>query len=155
MDYEIEVVERSVEDTAVIRGRVARGTVARFVPEALGELVASVGTDPIAGPPFCRMDMDGEDFLLEVGFPVERPVDGAGRVESSSLPGGFVATALNVGPYETVVPAYRAVQVWMAEHHYEPTGAPWESYLDGPEVDNPRTLVCWPCRRRPSWESSG
>lgn len=145
--YEIEVVERQSEDTAVIKGRAAHGAVGAFIPEALGELFGSLGMDPIVGPPFCRMEMDDEEFVLEVGFPVERPVEASGRIESSSLPGGLVATAMNAGPYETVARAYWAIEAWMKEHHYEATGAPWESYLDGPEVPNPRTLVCMPCRR--------
>jgi hypothetical protein len=28
---------------------------------------------------------------------------------------------------------------------HRPTGAPWETYLDGPEVPEPRTTVAWPC----------
>lgn len=146
-EYEVEVIERQAEDTAVIRGRAAHGAVGAFIPEALGELFGSLGTDPIVGPPFCRIDMRDEEFLLEVGFPVERTVEASGRIEPSELPGGLVATVVNVGPYETVARAYWAIEAWLKEHHYEPTGAPWESYLDGPEVQNPRTLVCMPCRR--------
>lgn len=155
MDYEIEVVERHPEDTAVISGRVPHGAVGDFIPAALSELFDAVGEDPIVGPPFCRMDMQGDEFVLEVGFPVERPVTATGRIEPSTLPGGAVATVMNIGPYESVPPAYWAIEEWMREHHYEPTGAPWESYLDGPEVERPRTLVCWPCRRRDSASEAG
>ena len=145
--FDVELVERHREDTAVIKGTVAHGAVGAFIPEALGELFCSLGMDPIVGPPFCRIDMLDEEFGLEVGFPVERPVERSGRVEPSELPGGLAATTMSVGPYDQVAPAYFALEAWMREHHYVQIGAPWEAYLDGPEVENPRTLVCWPCRR--------
>ena len=147
MEYEIEVVDRQSEDTAVIRDRADHGAVGAFIATALQELLESLGTDPVDGPPFCRIEIDDEEFLLEVGFPVERPVEASGRIVASSLPGGLVATVMNVGPYDSVPAAYWAIEAWLGEHGYEPTGAPWESYLDGPEVPNPRTLVCMPCRR--------
>ncbi|MBI1350657.1 MAG: transcriptional regulator [Actinomycetales bacterium] len=147
MEYDIEIVERQREDTAVIKGRVAHGAVGVFVPVAIGEIYGALGEDPIVGPPFCRVNLLDEEFALEVGFPVERPIEASGRIEPSTLPAGPVATALHVGPYDTIAPAYGALEQWMREHHYVQTGAPWEAYLDGPEVENPRTLVCWPCHR--------
>ncbi len=155
MEYEIEIVARQPEDTAVIKGVVPHGAVGEFIPDALGELFGTLGMDPIVGPPFCRMDMTDTDFVLEVGFPVERPVQQNGRVEPSHLPGGTVATVMNVGPYDSVGPAYAALQAWLDEHHYESTGAPWEAYLDGPEVAQPRTLISWPCQRADSEAQTG
>jgi effector-binding domain-containing protein len=153
--YDIEVVERHREDAAVIRGRAAHGQVGPFIPEALGELFDNLGMDPIVGPPFCRIDMMEEEFGLEVGFPVERPVEAIGRIEPSELPGGPVATTMHVGPYDTVASAYFALEAWMREHHYVQTGPPWEAYLDGPEVPQPRTLVCWPCHRQVAGTAEG
>jgi effector-binding domain-containing protein len=147
MAYDVEVVERTREDTAVVCGRVAHDGVGPFIGAALGEVMEAVGNVPVVGPPFCRIDMTGDDFLLEVGFPVAEPIEASGRVEASSLPAGEVATVLHTGSYDQVPPAYFAIESWLADHGYESTGAPWEAYLDGPEVPEPRTLVCWPCRR--------
>lgn len=155
MSYEVEVVERSVQDTAVVRGRVAHDGVGAFIGAAFGEVMAAVGSVPIVGPPFCRMDMTGDEFLLEVGFPVAEPIEPAGRVVPSTLPGGEVATALHTGPYDQVGPVYFAVEEWLRANGYESTGAPWEAYLDGPEVPEPRTIVSWPCRRKDSRQPQG
>ena len=153
--YEITLVERERQDTAVVCGRVEHGGFPAFLGAAFGEVIAAVGVDAVAGPPFCRMEMDGDVFLVEAGFPVGAPIEASGRVEPSSLPAGPAATVMNVGPYETVAPAYFAVEAWLREHGWAPAGAPWESYLDGPEVAAPRTLVTWPCRREESAPDEG
>jgi hypothetical protein len=152
---DIELTERHREDTAVVCGRVPHGEVGPFIQSAFGEVMAAIGGIPIVGPPFCRIDMADDDFLLEVGFPVERPIEAAGRVEPSELPGGTAATLVHVGPYESIAPAYGALHDWMTAHGYSPAGAPWESYLDGPEVAAPRTIVCWPCHREDSAPNAG
>lgn len=150
MPYEIEIVERDEQDTAVVCGRVDHGGFPAFLGAAFGQVLAVVGTEAVAGPPFCRMDMDGDVFLVEAGFPVTAPITPVGDVEASTLPGGTAATVLNTGPYESVAPAYFALEAWLRDHGWTPLGAPWESYLDGPEVAEPRTLVCWPCGREES-----
>ena len=141
----MEVVDRQPEPTAVIRGTVPHGEVGPFIVSALQETAQALG-GAIAGPPFCRMDMAEGGFALEVGFPVAGPADQQGPVEASTLPGGPTATLLHRGPYDGVAPAYGYLERWLAEHGLVPTGAPWEQYLDGPEVAEPRTVVCWPCR---------
>jgi effector-binding domain-containing protein len=54
------------------------------------------------------------------------------------------------GDYAGVGSAYEAVERWLAEHGYVSAGTPWESYLDGPEVAQPRTVVQVPCVPRAS-----
>lgn len=151
----VELVTRNQEHTAVVRGRVPHGDVGSFIQAAFPDVMAAVAGVPIVGAPFCRIDMEGDDFLLEVGFPVGRPIQAQGRVEPSVLPGGEAATLLHTGPYDTVAPAYAAIGDWLAAHGYVSDGAPWEAYLDGPEVPMPRTVVTWPCRREDSGPRPG
>ena len=75
MGYEIEIVERQPEVTAAVVGRVPHDGVGPFIGEALGEVLAVVGEEAVTGMPFCRIDLDGDGFLLEVGFPVAGPVE--------------------------------------------------------------------------------
>ena len=70
-----------------------------------------------------------------------------GRVEPSTLPGGHVATTMHVGSYADLGAASDAAQQFLTDEGYEVAGAPWECYLDGPEVAEPRTEVFMPCRR--------
>ena len=69
------------------------------------------------------------------------PIDG---VESQGLPGGPALRILHVGAYDGIGPAYEAGENWLVAHHKTANGAPWESYLDDPEVEDPRTMVCMP-----------
>lgn len=147
MEYEIEIVERQPEVAAVVIGRTPHDGVGPFIGAALGEVLGVVGESSVTGMPFCRIDMDGDEFLLEVGFPVAESIEPTGRVVPSRLPGGETATVMNLGPYETVAPAYFAIEQWMSDNGFSAAGRPWESYLDGPEVPQPRTLVCWPFSR--------
>jgi effector-binding domain-containing protein len=59
-------------------------------------------------------------------------------------PAGDVARTLHTGSYDTLPGAYHAVIEWAASHGFAITGDPWETYLDGPEVSQPRTEICFP-----------
>jgi effector-binding domain-containing protein len=147
MDYQIEIVEVTQLDTAVVREHVAHDGVGEFLGRAFGEVLGAVGAADIAGPPFARYVMTDEGWEIEGGFPVHARVAGSGRVEPSSLPGGMVASTVHVGSYMELGQAYAAIEAWLAKNGYLATGAPWEAYLDEPTVDAPRTLVVSPCTR--------
>lgn len=147
MSSDVEVVQREREDTAVVMGRVPHGEVGPFIGQALGEVVEALGRARIAGPPFCKIDMSGDDFVLEVGFPVVEPIEATGRVVPSQLRAGEVATIVHTGAYDTVAPAYFALEEWITERGFVMGGPPWEVYLDAPDAPEPRTMVCWPFRR--------
>ena len=87
---------------------------------------------------------------LEVGLPVSEPIEPAGRVVPSTIPGGTVATTVHRGRYEDVGRAYRALGEWVQEHGHQTAGPPRETYLVGPEqvqdLGALRTEVSWPIR---------
>jgi effector-binding domain-containing protein len=78
---------------------------------------------------------------------VAEPIAGSGQVQPSTLPGGTVATTVHVGSYLELGAAYSALEEWLGANGFVPAGHPWETYLDAPEVDEPRTLVSAPCRK--------
>ena len=125
---------------------------------AFEEVVAALADQGLhpAGPPFCRYSMgsDGMDdqgraavFVLAAGFPCSAPAAAAGRAEPMQLPGGSAVVAVHVGAYPELGEAYAAVAQYMGEHDLEPAGDPWESYLDGPEVEVHRTFPHQPVPR--------
>ena len=71
----------------------------------------------------------------------------SGDVGPGTLPGGHVLTTLHVGAYDEVGAAYGALETYLIKNGYEPAGAAWECYLDGPDVAEPRTKVYQPARR--------
>jgi effector-binding domain-containing protein len=52
---------------------------------------------------------------------------------------------MHVGDYAGLGAAYEAATAWLTDNGYVVTGEPWECYLDGPEVPEPRTEVFIPC----------
>lgn len=151
MSYEIGIEERAEQMAAVVRGHVSPEEIGPFLGGAFAEAAAALEQQHLvpAGPPFGRYAMADGGFDVAAGFPASGPVAPAGRVEPMVLPGGVIATTMHVGSYGEVAAAYDAVTDWLAGSGYVTTGDPWECYLDGPEVEQPRTVVCFPCRAAP------
>lgn len=148
MRYETQFVDLQSQHTAVVRGHVAVEELPEFLGSAFGEVVNVLdkqGLHP-SGAPYGRYRMAEEGgFDAEIGFPCNGVVEPEGRVEPAELPGGRVARTMHVGPYGGVGAAYEAAISWLTDEGYVTVGAPWECYLDGPEVANPRTEVFVPC----------
>jgi effector-binding domain-containing protein len=148
MRYETQFVDLQAQQAAVVRGHVRTEEIADFLGGAFGEVINVLdkqGLHP-TGAPFARYSqpLDGS-FDVEAGFPCSEPVSSEGRVEAAVLPGGRAARTLHVGPYGDVGAAYEAATDWLTEEGHEVAAAPWECYLDGPEVPEPRTEVFIPC----------
>lgn len=146
MTYSISIVERSEQPVAVVVGHVPHDGIGPFVGSAFEAVLGAVGPAAVAGMPFARYDLEPSGFAVEAGFPVRSPIPPSEKVVPSILPAGTVAQTLHVGSYQGVAAAYAEVEAWMSAHGWTPAGAPWEEYLDGPEVAEPRTVVSWPCR---------
>lgn len=146
--YDVELVELQVEPVAVVRGHVSRQGIPAFLGGAFSEVLEVLEAQGLTptGPPFGLFVPTGDGFDVEAGFPAARAVRPAGRVEACELPGGPAARVVHRGDYGGVAAAYEAAAAWVTSHGYVAAGPPWESYLDGPDVAEPRTVVCLPCR---------
>jgi effector-binding domain-containing protein len=146
-NYEIELVDLREQPAAVVRGSVTQDTIPAFLGEAFGAVMAAVAGqgNAVAGPPFARWRPTDTGFDAEAGFPCKVPLTPSGRVEPTVLPGTWATRVLHVGDYAGVAGAYQAAERWIVENGYVATGSPWESYLDEPDVAEPRTLVFQPC----------
>ena len=150
MEYDVTLTELSPQSAVVVHGEVPMGSIGPFIGKALEKVMTTLtqaGAFPV-GPPFARYDMHDGMFIVDAGFPCDaRSIDGDG-VQPMVLPAGLAATTLHRGGYDKVSAAYTALERWMRDNGYEPAGAPWETYLDGPEVSEPRTVITWPCEGR-------
>ena len=142
----VERVALDAQPTAVVRGRVAVHELPEFLGVAFHGAMAAMSEQGLAptGPPFARYRPDGDAFDVVAGFPTTGVIVPAGRVQPDELPGGPAAQVLYRGAYGGLGEAYAAAERWLSEQGYAPTGEPWESYLDGPDVAEPRTLVHQP-----------
>jgi effector-binding domain-containing protein len=155
MTYEIHLRETSPQKAASIRARVVWAELGSFVGGAIGEICAVAADQGLrfAGPPMAiyhLADAEEAELDVEVAMPMAEDVETAGRVASTTIPGGMVASTMHAGRYEDVGPAYRALAEWVQEHGHETAGPPREIYLTDPnEVSDPganRTEIIWPIK---------
>ena len=148
------VGEVSVQQFPGLRVLVRQGTIDRaeigaFLGDAFvaaGSAIEQAGSHP-AGGPVARYDMADDRFTVQAGFPIGGDLPAPEGLEVDEFPAGPIATLTFQGPYDQIPMAYQQLSTWMHEHGYRPDGRPWEQYLDGPEVPDPRTVVCWPCAK--------
>ncbi len=134
------------QQVAVVAGSVAHDGIGPFIGGAFQEVAAVVAQQGLhfAGAPFARYRMVEGGWEVEAGFPVSAPVRPEGRVRPGTLPGGPVARVVYRGPYQGVREAYDALDRSVRESGDHVADAPWEAYLDEPEVPEPRTEVFVP-----------
>lgn len=147
MDYSIHTEQIESQHATVLAETVPMDGIGEFLGRAFDEVLTALARAGIAvdGMPFARYEMVEGAFRVEAGFPCPPDLDLDGAVHTITLPGGLVATTMHVGPYDGVAGAYQAIERWFTTSGHRPTGAPWETYLDGPRADAPRTTVTWPC----------
>ena len=125
---------------------VPREEVGGFLQQAYPRLFAALGEAsamPI-GPPVARYRIDESSFHVTAGVPCIGLSAAPAGLELTELPGGMLASTVHRGSYETLPEAFHAVIEWITANGYRIAGDPWECYLDGPEVPQPRTQVCFP-----------
>lgn len=156
MKLDIKVIDIEEQPVLSIRENASMPSIPERMGQIFCEIYAFMGKSGMApaGAPFAYMHgMTDESiqngiFDMECGFPVSQPVDGLGRIMRSKLPGGKVATAMHVGPYEKLAETYQALQSWIEENGYQARDDMWETYLTDPDEvpDKSRwmTQVFWP-----------
>jgi len=102
--------------------------------------LAGLGKQPAGSPFVTYYNMDMNNLDIEIGYPVEGSVAGAGEVRATEIPAETVAMCEYTGPYQEMPPAYDALQAWVEEHGYTPTGVTREIYLNDPSVTPPQEL---------------
>lgn len=133
MPYEIEWQALPEQPVLVIRAALQAEEIGTWLPQAHAELFGHLEKldVPPAGPPYARYERNGH-LVVEAGVPVTEPVEDGDPLVMSSLPSGTVATTTRVGGYGELTEAYEALQLWIIEQGYEPTGHYWEIYLPDP-----------------------
>lgn len=149
MEYVINETLLEPQHAAVQTARVPQAQIGAFLGEAFDAAMTALAEQDIqvTGAPFARYDIEGSEFVVDAGFPCAREINHTGEVHDITLADGPAVTTMHIGPYEGVSAAYDALQEWMSAHGRAPTDTPWECYLDGPEVAEPRTIVVWPCAK--------
>jgi effector-binding domain-containing protein len=148
-NYQIAAADLQEQRVACVHGRILTGEIATFLATAYSKVPPATAQQGlrVSGPPYARYRFEKDGTVdVEAGFPVSGAMTRSGDVGPGTLPGGHVLTTLHVGGYNELGDAYDALETHLIANGYEPVGAAWECYLDGPEVPEPRTKVYQPAR---------
>ena len=155
MIEEPKIVRTEELNAAVIRLKIPHDEIKSAMGPAIGEVLATVAAQGLApiGPVFAhhfRMDPNAFDF--EVGVPIAKGVNPAGRVKPGKLPAAEVARTVYRGPYEGLHAAWVEFDKWVASQKLVPAKNLWESYVagpeSGPEAKNWRTELNRPLKKK-------
>jgi effector-binding domain-containing protein len=132
---------------AVIRRQARQSELSRVVPELCGLVWNAVRAQQAKAGRNVALYWDGT-IRLEVGVELLGPFTDQGEVVHSATPGGHVASATNLGPYNTLGAAHDAVHQWCKANNHKLAGPSWEIYGHWlPEWNNDpsqiRTDVCY------------
>lgn len=137
---------------------VLRSAVIADVPKTMGEGFATLSSKfaeakaGFGGPPLAHyLSFDGNSTTFELGFPVHEKDVLALRAAGLSIgqtASGKTMKGLHVGPYDTVVETYNAMQAAMKAQGVTGASDMWECYFSPPETPPAeiRTEVIWPVR---------
>ena len=99
----------------------------------------------LAGPPFIRYHVTGDEFEIELAVPIDAAVTGDGRVHSGAFPAGRYLTLRHAGPFDGLAASHAGLQRWAREHGMvldrwdTGRGAAWrscsEQYLVDPSTE--------------------
>lgn len=129
MQYQIEVKQSEPATTAVIRSRVRKEELSKFVPAACGEVWSFARSAGLSRPGrHVALYLNDGQGSVEVGAEVGEPFTGNHRVHCSQLPAGLVATTVHLGPYGRLGDAHEAIREWCAERGHRRSNVSWEIY---------------------------
>jgi effector-binding domain-containing protein len=128
MSCEIHLQHVEPRPIASVRRRATHEQLSKVVPEACGEVWRFLHA---THAPHLGLNLaiywDGE-IDLECGVLVPRPFADPDTVTCSQTPGGLVASATHIGPYDRLGETHRAICDWCATEHHRMAGPSWEIY---------------------------
>jgi effector-binding domain-containing protein len=136
MAYTFDVVETQAQPALAIRTVTSVDHLPQDIGKAYGAIIAYLTEkgEQALGPAFVAYyNMDMQKLEVEIGFPVAKEIAGNGDILAVHLPAGRKATCMYKGPYKDMAPTYAAMNGWMSDNGYVPTGVVYEFYYNSPE----------------------
>ncbi|MFN7149182.1 MAG: GyrI-like domain-containing protein [Microthrixaceae bacterium] len=137
------IVELEARPTVSIRSRVPMTEMTAFFDGSFATLAAVLATTeatPTGAPFGLYRGMPTDEVDVEVGFPLDRPVEDAvvaanAGTRASTLPGGEVATTVHQGSFDDLGGAWQSLAEWISAQGRSMGAVMWEVYLTEPSPD--------------------
>lgn len=145
MDYQIELSDTPSQPVLSMRSHTSLSELPKYLGYAFQSVIDylnEIGEVPVDAPFAAYYSDDMENLDVEAGFPVSHPIPGKDNLVSSEIPAGRKVSCLYKGPYTEMNTVYGAVQAWMEQNNYIPTGVVYEFYYNSPgEVPDQELLT--------------
>ncbi|MHC1721091.1 MAG: GyrI-like domain-containing protein [Clostridiaceae bacterium] len=135
MTWNIELKEKGLRYTLLIKKTTSVGELPKIIGENYMKIfryLGELGEQPTDAPFVAYYNLDMEHLIVELGFPVNKPLPGKDEIVAGEIPAGPVVTCLYKGPYKDMQPLYEEMMKWISDKGYESTGAYYEHYLNSP-----------------------
>lgn len=136
MSYLLQIVETEEQPVLSVKTIASVSNMPNVVGRIYGQIVNYIvvkGEEPI-GPAFIAYyNMDMENLIVEIGFPISKKIDGKDDVALNYIPAGKKATGFHKGSYGEIGPVYERLTKFISEKGYEPTGVVYEYYYNSPD----------------------
>jgi effector-binding domain-containing protein len=149
---EIEQITTQRQLTVSIQTKVKIEDIPSYMGKAYGELFVFIQAKGLVlmGPPMVYYNSwNDKEVDMTLGFPVAGPFHAEGMFKAFELPSVKAVTIVHVGPYQTLMQSYMAIEQWMKEKGLVPAQFMWEEYLNDPSEVSPqelRTKITWPIK---------
>ena len=132
MTFEISVKSFPAQRVVTIKKHIRVKPFQQFIPEALKQIDAYVKESGamISGDPFCFYYgpvNESDDGPVEIGLPVEGPIEPQGEIRVSDIPahqGAIGTTPREMSQYPEIIEAWDAVVAWVQENEFTLSDAP-------------------------------
>ena len=132
----VELIEQKPELALALKRRASMETLKPIIDEGydiLQNYLSGLGKQPSGTPYIAYLGM-GEEFDMEVGFPISEELPVKGDLYMSKTCSGPAATGTHKGSYDRLEQAYGEIFKYMEENSLEPTGVYYDYYINDPSV---------------------
>lgn len=131
----VEILYKNARPTLSVRTRTRVENLPGLIGESYGKMAAylkELGEYLEDVPYVAYHNMDMQDLDVEIGFPVVKALPGRDDIQAGIIPEGKVVFCMYRGAYNEIEPTYQEMSEWIEENGYQPTGAAYEHYYNGP-----------------------
>ena len=137
MSYLMQIIETEEQPVLSVKTITSVSDMPNVVGRVYGLVVNYIiekGEEPI-GPAFIAYyNMDMENLIVDIGFPVSKEIEGKNDIVLGYIPAGKKAIGFHKGPYGEIGLIYEQLTKFINEKGYEPTGVVYEYYYNSPDV---------------------